>query len=309
MTDHRLPGDGDLKTIRDFLRWGVSKFNAAGLSYGHGTGNAFDEAAFLILETLHLPVDRLDPFLDARPTAAERRLLTEILDLRVQTRKPASYLTGTAYIQGVRFRVDERVLVPRSFIGEMIATGSLGPEGIGLIPDFEEIRAVLDIGTGSGCLAILAAMAFPNARVDAVDLSPAALELAAVNVDDHRLKHRIRLLEGDVFAPVGGQRYDLIIANPPYVSAKAMAELPPEFRSEPASALAGGEDGLDIVRRILAKAGGHLTDDGALICEVGTGREILEAAYPDLEFLWLNSEESSGEVFWLAAAALRHARR
>lgn len=293
----------ELRTIRDFLRWGVSRFNAADLVYGHGTENALDEAAFLILETLRLPVDKLDPFLDARLTAAEREAVTDIIDLRVDTRKPAPYLTGSAYIQGIRFLVDERVLIPRSFVGELLADGSLS-DGLALIDDPDSVEAVLDIGTGSGCLAILAALAFPNAHVDAVDVSPGALEVARANVSENRLDARIRLAESDLFSAVTGRRYDLIIANPPYVDADDMAALPPEYRHEPTLALAGGPDGLDIVRRLLDEVGDFLNPGGGLLCEIGTGREILDAAFPHLSLLWLDSEQSSGEVFWISAEAL-----
>lgn len=298
------PAPPELATVRDFFRWAASRFAAAGLAYGHGTDNAVDEAAFMVTETLRLPVDRLDPFLDGTLTAAERKAVATIVEQRITTRKPAPYLTGAAYIQGIRFRSDERALVPRSFIGELIATEALGPEGAGIIPDPEAIGSVLDVGTGSGCLAILAAMAFPNAAVEAVDISRAALDLAALNVADHGLGNRITLIEGDLFAPLKGRRYDLIIANPPYVSAEAMAALPPEYRHEPSGALASGDDGLDIVRRILRDARGHLTNGGGLLCEVGTGGSALEAAYPEMEFLWLDTEASSGEVFWLAADQL-----
>lgn len=293
----------ELRTIRDFLRWGVSRFNAADLVYGHGTENALDEAAFLILETLRLPIDKLDPFLDARLTALEREAVTDIIDLRVDTRKPAPYLTGSAYIQGIRFLVDERVLIPRSFVGELLADGSL-TDGLALIDDPDSVEAVLDIGTGSGCLAILAALAFPNAQVDAVDVSPGALEVARTNVSENGLDARIRLAESDLFSAVTGRRYDLIIANPPYVDADDMAALPREYRHEPMLALAGGPDGLDIVRRLLDEVGDFLNPCGGLLCEIGTGREILDAAFPHLSLLWLDSEQSSGEVFWISAEGL-----
>lgn len=288
-----------LRTVRDFLRWGISRFNAAGLSYGQGTDNAFDEAAFIILETLQLPIDRLDPFLDARLTEPERAAVADIIERRVTTRKPASYLTGTAYIDGVRFRVDERALVPRSFIGELLANGALLDGAMNLIPDSAAIGRVLDVGTGSGCLAILAAYAFPNARVDAIDISRPALDLAALNVSDHGMESRVTLIESDLFAALDERTYDLIIANPPYVDAEAIASLPPEFRHEPVAALAAGPDGLDVVRRLLADVRDHLSQDGALLCEVGTGRALLEQAFPHVPFLWLDTAESSGEVFWL----------
>lgn len=290
----------ELQTVRDFLRWAVSRFESAGLSYGQGTTNAFDEAAFLILETLHLPIDRLDPFLDARLTAAEREALADVLTARVETRRPAAYLTGHAYIHGIRFRVDERAIVPRALIGELLPALA-DPDRLGLIDDPGAVTDILDLCAGTACLAILSAMAFPDAAIDAVELSEDALALARINVADHGLGDRVRLLAGDLWAPVAGRRYHLIIANPPYVDAAAMAALPPEFRHEPALALAGGRDGLDIIRRVIDGAPAHLRPGGGLVCEVGSGRERLEAAYPNLPFLWLDTEETEGEVFWLDA--------
>jgi ribosomal protein L3 glutamine methyltransferase len=284
------------ETLCDFLRYAVSRFNAAGIAYGHGSENALDEAAFLLLEALHLPIDRLDPFLDARLTESERQRLRELIDARIATRKPAAYLLGRAYMHGVPFHVDERVIVPRSFIGEII----MGDRGRALL-DVNEIHVVLDLCTGSGCLAILAASAFPGATLHGTDISSAALEVARRNVADSGLVARITLFEGDLFAPLAGQRYDLILANPPYVSASAMAALPPEYQHEPSLALAGGVDGLDAVRRILREAPAHLTEHGSLICEIGTGRSLLEAEFPHLPFTWLDTEASAGEVLWLAA--------
>ncbi|MCP8936972.1 50S ribosomal protein L3 N(5)-glutamine methyltransferase [Alsobacter sp. SYSU M60028] len=294
----------ELVTVRDLFRWAISRFNEADLYFGHGATTALDEAAFIVLEGLHLPVDQLDPFLDARLTLAERRRLVDLIERRVSTRKPAAYLLGRTYIQGIPFRVDERVIVPRSFLGELMlgdafAGDDLLPEGPGAV------ESVLELCTGSGCLAIIAAMRFPNARVDAVDLSPEALEVATLNVAEHAMTERIELLRGDLFAPVAGRRYDLILTNPPYVDAETMALLPPEYRHEPELALAGGEDGLDIVRRILAGAPDHLNPGGGLLCEIGTGREVLEAEYPNLPFLWLDTEDSEGEVFWLSEADFR----
>jgi len=291
----------ELRTLRDFLRFAVSRFNAAGLVYGHGTVTARDEAAFIVLEGLHLAIDELDSYLDARLTAAERAHLAELIELRVATRKPAPYLLGRAYVGGVPFRVDERVIVPRSYIGELLRGELFGGETSALVGDPRRIRRALDLCTGSGCLAVLAALAFPEAEIDAVDLSAAALEVARANVEEHGLSERIRLLEGDLFAPVAEERYDLILANPPYVDAEAMAALPPEYRHEPALALAGGADGLDVARRILAELRAHLEPGGGLLCEIGRGRERLEAEFPDLPFLWLDTEGSEGEVFWLAA--------
>lgn len=290
----------DLLTVRDFLRFAVSRFTAARLTYGHGTANALDEAAFLILEALHLPVDDINPWLDARLLPDERRHVASILDARVTTRKPAPYLVGKAYIQGIPFHVDERVIVPRSFIAELLLNDTLGPDQLGLISDPEAIGSVLDLCTGSGCLAIIAAMCLPNAGVDAVDLSADALEVAKLNLAEHDLEDRIRLVQGDLFQPLKSQRYDLIITNPPYVAAPEVAAFPPEYASEPQMAHLGGDDGLDLVRRILSEAPAHLTADGGLICEIGTGRHILEEEYPDLPFTWLDTEQSEGEVFWLS---------
>lgn len=290
----------DLLTIRDHLRYAVSEFGKAGLVYGHGAANAVDEAAFLLLEALALPIDDINPWLDARLTAPERSRLAELIAARIETRKPAAYLVNKAYIQGVPFYVDERVIVPRSFLGELM----LGEEIFPPAPDPEAVSSVLDLCTGSGCLAILAAFAFPNAEIEAVDLSESALDVAARNVAEHELEDRIILHKGDLFAPLGKARFDLIVTNPPYVDAEAMAGLPPEYRAEPELALAGGDDGLDIVRRIIEEARERLTDDGALVCEIGTGRDILETDYPDLNFVWLDTEESEGEVFWLSAEDL-----
>ena len=283
-----------LDTLGEIFRLAVRRFRAARLAYGHGTTNARDEAAFLVLEGLRLPIDRLDPYLDLRPTPAEHARLLTLIDTRVSLRLPAPYLVGAAYMHGVRFHADRRALIPRSFIGDMLADGVLPNADPG------RIRRVLDLCTGSGCLAILAALAFPRAHIDAADLSAAALALARRNVASHRLGDRIGLHRGDLFAPLQGRRYDLILSNPPYVDARAMARLPAEYRHEPRMALAAGDDGLDLVRRIIAEAPAHLTRDGALICEIGRGRRKLEAAFPRLPFLWLDTEQSEGEVFWLA---------
>nr|WP_247886911.1 50S ribosomal protein L3 N(5)-glutamine methyltransferase [Azospirillum sp. SYSU D00513] len=295
-------------TVRDFIRYGVSRFNAAGLSYGHGTTTAFDEAVFLVLETLHLPIDQLEPYLDARLTTAERRGVAEILEKRVTTRKPASYLTNKAYIQGFPFYVDERVIVPRSYIGELLFSDYFGGEEFAIVEDPPSVERVLDLCTGSGCLAILAAQVFPEAQIDAVDLSPDALEVAKRNVADHGLEDRITLFQGDLFAPLKGRKYDVILTNPPYVDAEAMNALPAEYQQEPAMALAAGEDGMDIVRRILKEASKHLTDEGGILCEFGTGREILEEDYSKLDFLWLQTANSFGEVFWLTRDQLKAAK-
>jgi len=294
-------------TLRDWFRHAVSRFNAAGLAYGHGTTNAVDEAAFLVLEGLRLPIDALDPFLDAQLLPEERRRLAELIDARVETRKPAAYLLGRAYIQGVPFYVDERVIVPRSFIGELLFTGLVG-EG-GLIESPEAVATVLELCTGGGSLAILAARVFPNARIDAVDLSADALEVARRNVADHGLADRIALWEGDLYQPLGERRYDLILANPPYVDAESLAAFPREFAAEPRLAHAGGSDGLDVVRRILSRAREFLEPDGALVLEIGQGRARLEAEFPDLPLIWLDTQESEGEVFFIRASEWPRASR
>ncbi|ALJ35702.1 50S ribosomal protein L3 N(5)-glutamine methyltransferase [Azospirillum brasilense] len=295
----------ELRTVRDLIRYGVSRFNEADLDYGHGTTNAHDEAVFMVLEGLSLPIDQLDPYVDARLTLAERRKVADLLHARVETRKPASYLLNKAYIQGIPFYVDERVIVPRSYIGEILFSDLIGGDDFTLVEDPTEVERVLDLCTGSGCLAILAAQIFPEAQVDAVDLSADALEVAKRNVADSGFEDRITLHHGDLFAPLKNRKYDVIITNPPYVDAEAMAALPPEFRHEPQMALASGEDGLDIVRRILKEAPKHLTPEGGLLCEFGTGREILEAEYPDLDFFWVETANSFGEVFWLTRDQLK----
>ncbi|UDF31639.1 UNVERIFIED_ORG: 50S ribosomal protein L3 N(5)-glutamine methyltransferase [Roseateles sp. XES5] len=294
----------ELVTLRDYWRYAISRFNAADLSYGHGTTTAGDDAAFLLLDSLDLPIDALDPFLDARLLPAERKLLAERIEARVTTRKPSSYLTGRAYIQGVRFHVDERVIVPRSHIGEILFSEYLGENGSAFLPDPMTVESAVDICTGSGCLAVLAAKFFPHAAVDAVDLSADALAVAAKNVAAHEVENQVSLHEGDLFAPLAGRTYDLIITNPPYVDHDALVAYPPEFRAEPAMAHDGGEDGLDLVRRILEEAADYLNPQGGMICEIGSGREILEEEYPHLDFVWLETAESQDAVFWISAEAL-----
>jgi ribosomal protein L3 glutamine methyltransferase len=280
----------------------VSRFNEAELVYGHATASAVDEAAFLILHSLHLPIDRVDPWLDARLLPAERLALRDIVHERISSRKPAAYLTNEAWIGGCSFYVDERVIVPRSYIGEL-----LGDDPPGIFPDPMSVRGVLDLCTGSGCLAILAALSFPGAKVDASDVSDAALAVAERNVADYGLQDRITLFKSDLFDGLGERHYDLILANPPYVSEEKIAVFPREYAAEPVIAHAGGRDGLDIVRRILAQAAGHLTPQGTLVVEVGTGREMLERDYPHLPFLWLDTANSQGEVLALQRASF-HSR-
>ena len=286
-------------TIRDYLRFAVSRFREAKLAHGHGASNALDEAAFLILETLHLPVDDINPWLDTKLLPAEREKLETIIEARITTRKPAAYLTKRTYIHGVPFYVDERVIVPRSYIGELLFSGIFGCDGHNLIEDPLTVNSVLDLCTGSGCLAILAAGIFPNASIDAVELSSDALEVAHINVDEHNLKDRVTLHKGDLFAPLGNKKFDLIITNPPYVAEAEVAAFPAEYAHEPLMAHVSGKDGLDLTRRILAEAPQHLNKGGGLLCEIGTGREILEREFPKLNFFWLDTEESTGEVFWL----------
>ncbi|PTR17299.1 [LSU ribosomal protein L3P]-glutamine N5-methyltransferase [Nitrosospira sp. Nsp2] len=279
-----------LQTIRDLLRFAVSCFNEAGLFFGHGSASAYDEAAYLILHTLHLPLDRLEPFLDARLATAELEQVLGVIERRVSEKIPAAYLTNEAWLGNFSFFVDERVIVPRSFIAELLRE-QLAP----WIENPGAIRSALDLCTGSGCLAILLAYAFPNATIDAADISPGALEVAQRNVADYNLEHQVNLIQSDLFAELGGRTYDLIISNPPYVSAEAMAALPEEYRHEPENALASGVDGLEATRTILNEAAGHLTHRGVLIVEIGHNRESLERAYPEVPFTWL--ETSAGDEF------------
>jgi ribosomal protein L3 glutamine methyltransferase len=294
----------ELATLRDYWRYAISRFNAADLSYGHGTTTAGDDAAFLLLDSLDLPIDALDPFLDARLLPAERRLLAERIEARVTTRKPSAYLTGRSYIQGVRFLVDERVIVPRSHIGEILFNEYLNGQGSALLPDPMSVESAVDICTGSGCLAVIAAKFFPMASVDAVDLSADALEVAKLNLAEHEVVDQVELHQGDLFAPLAGRTYDLIITNPPYVDHEALDGYPPEFRAEPQMAHDGGADGLDLVRQILADVPAHLNPGGGMICEIGSGREILEEEFPHLEFQWIETAESQDAVFWISAEAL-----
>ena len=294
----------ELVTLRDYWRYATSRFGAANLSYGHGTSTASDDAAFLLLDSLDLPIDVLDPFLDAKLLPSERKLLAERIEARVTTRKPSSYITGRSYIQGMRFHVDERVIVPRSHIGEILFAEYLNPQGSSFLPDPMMVESAVDICTGSGCLAVLAAKFFPQAAVDAVDLSADALEVAKLNLAEHEVEEQVTLHEGDLFAPLQGRTYDLIITNPPYVDHAALAGYPPEYQAEPLMAHDGGEDGLDLVRQILAEAGEHLNPGGGIICEIGSGREILEEEFPHLDFLWLETAESQDAVFWISAEAL-----
>jgi ribosomal protein L3 glutamine methyltransferase len=286
-------------TVRDLLRFAVSRFTEAELSFGHGSSNAFDEAAYLVLHSLHLPLDTLDPFLDARLLDTEIDAIMKVIERRATDRVPAAYITNEAWMHGHRFYVDERVIVPRSFIGELLQDG-LQP----YVQDPDEVSRVLELCTGSGCLAILAAQAFQNADIDAVDISALALEVAHRNVDDYDLDSRVALYEGDLFAPLPVGRYEVIITNPPYVNALAMQSLPAEYRHEPELALAGGADGMDIVKRIVGEARKWLTEDGVLVVEIGNERANVEATLGGLDMVWLSTSAGDDNVFLIQAADL-----
>jgi ribosomal protein L3 glutamine methyltransferase len=290
----------ELRTLLDFVRYAVSRFVEAKLVFAHGTTDPVAEAAFLVCEALHLHPDQFEIFAAARVTEAEGAKILDLVARRVATRKPAAYLVNRIYMRGLPFYVDERVIVPRSFIGELLDS-HFGEDEASLIGDPSEVESILDLCTGSGCLAVLAGRHFPNAQIDAVDISKDAIAVAARNIAEHGLEHRVTLHRGDLFKPLGERRYDLIISNPPYVDAAGMAALPQECRAEPKLAFDGGADGLDIVRRILGEAAAHLTPQGGLLCEIGRGRDNLEAAFPKLPLLWLDSEDSEAEVFWIGA--------
>jgi ribosomal protein L3 glutamine methyltransferase len=288
-----------LLTIRDFLRYAMTRFRVAGLAHGHGATNALDEAAFIILESLKLPVDDINPWLDARLLDTEKASLAKLIDDRVTTRKPAAYLLKRTYMHGVPFYVDERVIIPRSYIGEMLVKGLFDEAGLGFGIEPENITSVLDLCTGSGCLAILAANTFHNAEIAAADISTDALDVARINLKEHDLSDRITLHQGNLLDAVKDQKFDLIITNPPYVATEEVNAFPPEYAHEPRLAHEGGADGFNVVREIIKQAPKHLNKGGGLLCEIGIGREILEAEFPNLNFFWLDSEESEGEVFFL----------
>jgi ribosomal protein L3 glutamine methyltransferase len=288
-----------LHTLRDLLRFAVSQFNKAGLFFGHGSATAFDEAVYLVLSTLHLPLDQLEPFLDAHLTPAEKTQVLHMIERRVTEKKPAAYLTNEAWLGDYRFYIDERAIVPRSFIAELLQTQLLP-----WINDPDELHSALDLCTGSGCLAILLAHAFNNVRIDAVDISTDALEVALRNVTDYSLQEKIRLVQSDLFSSLSEQRYDLIISNPPYVNAESMANLPKEYRHEPQIALASGDDGLDATRVILHQAANHLNEQGILIVEIGHNRKLLEQAFPRTPFTWLETSAGDEFVFLLKRSQL-----
>jgi ribosomal protein L3 glutamine methyltransferase len=280
-----------LETVEDFIRWGGSLFEKADLVFGHGTDNAFDEAKLLVLYALHLPWGLAQSYRQARLTFAERQQITDLFRQRIETRKPAAYLIGEAAFAGLRFYVNEHTLVPRSPIAELIAQGFepwLEPE---------QVERVLDLCTGSGCIGIAALQTLPNATVDLVDISVDALAVAQRNIARYDLQDVARIVQSDLFSALSGEKYDLIVSNPPYVDAIEMQALPPEFQAEPELGLAAGEDGLDLVRKILAQAASYLTEDGVLIVEVGVSRYYLEQAYPELPFYWFEFEQGGEGVF------------
>ncbi len=280
----------ELHTIRDWMRYTVSRFEEAGLFYGHGAQNSYDEAAWLILAALHLPMDTLNTFMDAVITETERKHLIHLIERRVTERVPTAYLVREAWLGEYKFYVDERVIVPRSFIAELLRE-DLAP----WVENPEEVVAAADICTGSGCLAILLAMAFPNAEVDAVDISDDALSVAQRNIADYGLEDQVTAIKSDMLTALAGKQYDVIISNPPYVNAPSMDVLPQEYRHEPQLALASGEDGLEHVRTLLSEAANHLHPGGLLIVEIGHNRDELEAQFPNLPFTWL--EVASGDSF------------
>lgn len=288
-----------LITVRDWLRFGVSRMNQAALFFGHGTTNAFDEAAYLILHTLHLPLDRLEPFLDACLTEVEREDLKQVFEKRVKQRIPAAYITHQAWLGEYSFYVDERVIIPRSFIAELVRE-QLAP----WVENPNAVQAGLDMCTGSGCLAILMALAFPDAAIDAVDISADALAVATRNIADYQLQDQVQTIQSDLFTGLTGRSYDVIVTNPPYVNAPSMLALPAEYRAEPALALASGEDGLEHIRVIIAAAPMHLNPGGMLIAEIGHNRDALEAAFPHLPLTWLDTGDSDEYVFAISREQL-----
>jgi ribosomal protein L3 glutamine methyltransferase len=285
------------RTARALLAYGVERFERAGLAFGHGTGNAVDEAAWIILHALGLPLTDLNPNLDTPLSETDWRAAKSLLDRRARTRKPTAYLLKEAWLGSHKFYVDERVIVPRSFIAELllVTPAKAGAQSPGTI---------LDLCTGSGCLAILAALAYPQAKVDAADLSDGALEVAKRNVSDYKLRRRVRLVKSDLFSSLVARKYDLIISNPPYVKASSMRKLPDEYRAEPAMALASGSDGLDHTRQILAHAKEHLNPGGMLVVEIGHNRAALEKSYPSYRFKWPKVAAGTGYVFTIAREAL-----
>jgi ribosomal protein L3 glutamine methyltransferase len=289
----------ELITVRDWIRYAVSQFEASDIFYGHGTDNAYDEAVWLIMSAVHLPMDTLNNFLDARLTTAERVKLTDLIEQRITQHTPTAYLVKEAWLQGLKFYVDERVLIPRSFIAELLAQ-ELSP----WIEFPEMVESAADICTGSGCLGVLLASTFPNAAIDVIDISQDAIDVANINIANYGLENQITAIQSDMFTALKGKTYDLIISNPPYVDAPSMAALPAEYQNEPQLALGSGVAGLDHTHTILREAGKHLNDDGILIVEIGHNREALEAAYPNIVFNWLEVSSGNAFVFLLTKSQL-----
>lgn len=290
----------DFTTVRDLLRYAVTRFNTEKLFFGHGSSNALDEAAYLILHTLKLPLDKLEPFFDAHLLHEEVKAVLDVIERRADQRVPAAYITNEAWLGEYRFYVDERVIVPRSFIAELIPD-LFSP----WVSDPDEVVNILELCTGSGCLPIMLADAFPNAAVVTADISADALAVAQRNVDEYELQDRITLVQSDLYQNVPQKKYDLIITNPPYVNASSMGKLPQEYLHEPQIALAGGDDGMDLVRKIVAGAAERLTPNGILMVEIGNERTFAEAAFPDLNLTWLTTSAGDDMVFLLTADQLR----
>lgn len=287
-----IDAQANLRTLRDALRFAVTRFNESNVFFGHGQADAFEEAVFLVMRSLKLPIERLDVFLDAYLTHAEINTLLQQIDLRVKKRLPVAYILKEAWLTGYQFYVDERAIIPRSFIAELLKD-ALPP----WIVDPDAVTDVLDLCTGSGCLAVMAADVFPNAKVDAVDLSADALQVARRNVADYQFEDRVTLHEGDLFAPVGARRYDLILCNPPYVTDASMARLPQEYLHEPKLALAGGAEGMNVIRRLLREARSHLKRGGLLVVEVGGERATVEKHFKDVPMTWLTTSAGDDMVF------------
>ena len=297
----------ELFTIRDWLRFTVSQFEEAEIFFGHGTDNSYDEAVWLIMSALHLPHETLNNFLDAVITEQERKHLAHLIEQRITKRTPTAYLVREAWLRGFKFYVDERVIVPRSFIAELLDFNAEGEHGLQpWIEHPELINSAADICTGSGCLGILLANAFPDAAIDVIDISLDAIAVSNININNYGLQEQITAIESDMFSALQGKTYDLIISNPPYVDAPSMAKLPTEYRNEPQLALGSGADGLDHTHTILREAAKHLNDEGILVVEIGHNRDALLAAYPDLEFTWLTVESGNQYVFLLTKEQLLH---